>query len=321
MVCAGIDVSKARLDVCTHPAGETRSVDNTLAGWKALAEWLQPQRVVCVLLEATGGLEQGVLDHLYAAGLPMVRVNPRQARDFAKSTGQLAKTDRLDARVLALMAAAGGLMKLQPYVPVADWQRQLAELQRAHAHLRNAISREQQFLAISSDKRIRRGTHARLRMLKRQLAVLDIAMGKAVDAQPSLIPLKTVKGVGPVTRATIASLLPELGTLNGKAAAKLVGVAPLNRDSGTMRGARSIWGGRAQVRSALYMAALTVIRHEPAFKAFYARLKARGKPSKVALVAVMRKLLVVLNARMRDALEAAQDDAARTPPATVPTTV
>lgn len=321
VVYVGIDVSKARLDVYVHPTEQAESFDNTPEGWKTLAAWLKPLDVGRVLLEATGGFEQDALDALHTAGLPMVRINPRQARDFAKSTGQLAKTDALDARMLALMAAAGDLMALQPYVPSADWQRELAELQRAHAHLRDLLSREQQFLAISRDKAIRRATQTRLKLLERQLARIDTAMAKAVEAQPSLAPLTTIKGVGPVTQATLASLVPELGSISGKAAAKLVGVAPLNRDSGTMRGTRSIWGGRAQVRAVLYMAALSAVRHEPTFKAFYAHLKARGKPSKVALVAVMRKLIVVLNARMRDASQAAQQATVQAPTTAVPAVV
>lgn len=309
-VYVGIDVSKARLDVHVHPAASSRSFDNTAKGWQTLAAWLKPQAAACVLLEATGGFEQGALDALYAAGLSMVRINPRQVRDFAKSTGQLAKTDALDARVLALMAATDPLMHLQRYVPAADWQRRLAELQRTHTHLRALLSREQQFLAISTDKAICRGARARMRMFRRQLAVIDAAMAQVVGEQRSLDPLATVKGVGPITQATLASMLPELGRMSGKAAAKLVGVAPLNRDSGTMRGTRSIWGGRAQVRAALYMAALSAIHHDPVFRAFYARLKARGKASKVAIVAAMRKLIVVLNARMRDAQRAAQKETA-----------
>ncbi len=297
----GIDVSKARLDVQIHALDQTRAFANARSGWKDLITWLMPFAPERIVLEATGGYEQGALDALYAAGLPVIRLNPRQARDFAKASGQLAKTDTLDAQVLAAIAAAGELLQLRLYVPDASWQRELAELQRAHNHLCNTRLQERQFLDTVHDPKLRRRTQARIRTLQHQLADIDTRMAQQVRAQPSLAPLATVKGVGPVTQATLASRLPELGHLTGKAIAKLVGVAPLNHDSGTMRGKRSVWGGRANVRAVLYMAALSVVRHDPVFRTFYARLRARGKTGKVALVAVMRKLIVVLNARMRDA--------------------
>lgn len=297
----GIDVSKARLDVQVHASDQTRAFANAKAGWSALIAWLAPQAPQRIVIEATGGYEQDVLDALHAAGLPVARLNPRQARDFAKASGQLAKTDALDAKVLAAIAAAGELLQLQPYTPRTTWQRELAELQRTHGHLGNMLRRECQFLGTVHNIKLRRPTQARIRTLRRQLADIDARMAEQVRAQPSLAPLATIKGVGPITQATLASRLPELGHLTGKAAAKLVGVAPLNRDSGTLRGTRSIWGGCADVRAVLYMAALSVIRHDPVFRMFYARLRAHGKVAKVALVAVMRRLVVVLNARMRDA--------------------
>lgn len=296
----GIDVSKARLDVQLHASDQTRAFVNARPGWKNLISWLTPLAPERIVLEATGGYEQGVLDALYAAGLPVVRLNPRQARDFAKASGQLAKTDALDAKVLAAIAAAGELLQLRLYVPCAAWQRELAELQRAHSHLCSTRLQECQFLDTLHDPKLRRRTQARIRALQHHLADIDTRMAEQIRAQPSLAPLATVKGVGPITQATLASRLPELGHLTGKAIAKLVGVAPLNHDSGTMRGTRSVWGGRANVRAVLYMAALSVVRHDPVFRTFYARLRARGKTGKVALVAVMRKLIVVLNARMRD---------------------
>lgn len=300
-VFVGIDVSKIRLDVQVHASDQARAFANTKHGWSELIAWLVPQVPQRVVLEATGGYEQGVLDALYAAGLPVMRLNPRQARDFAKASGQLAKTDALDAKVLSAIAAAGDLLKLQPYTPRTPWQRELAELQRAHGHFGDMLRRERQFLETLHDAKLRRRVQARIRTLRRQLADVDTRMAEQVRAQPSLVPLATIKGVGPVTQATLASRLPELGQLSGKAAAKLVGVAPLNHDSGTLRGTRSVWGGRAGVRAVLYMAALSVIRHDPVFRDFYTRLRAHGKAAKVALVAVMRKLVVVLNARMRDA--------------------
>lgn len=300
-VFVGIDVSKARLDVQVHASDRSRAFANAKDGWSELIAWLTPRIPQRVVLEATGGYEQGVLDALYAAGLPVMRLNPRQARDFAKASGQLAKTDALDAKVLSAIAAAGDLLQLQPYTPRTLWQRELAELQRAHCHFGGMLLRERQFLDTLHDAKLRRRAQARIRGLRRQLADVDARMAEQLRAQPSLVPLATIKGVGPVTQATLASRLPELGQLSGKAAAKLVGVAPLNHDSGSMRGTRSVWGGRADVRAVLYMAALSVIRHDPVFRNFYARLRAHGKAAKVALVAVMRKLVVVLNARMRDA--------------------
>lgn len=300
-VFVGIDVSKARLDVQTHASDEARVFANTRSGWQELVGWLAPLAPERVVLEVTGGYEQGVLDTLYAAHLPVLRLNPRQARNFAKASGQLAKTDALDAKVLATLAAAGDLLQLRLYVPCTAWQRQLAELQHAHVHLGDALLRERQFLATLHDPKLRRHARTHLHALQRQLRELATRMAEQLHAQPSLAPLATVKGVGPVTQATLASRLLELGHLTGKAAAKLVGVAPLNHDSGTLRGVRSVWGGRADVRAVLYMAALSVVRCDPLFRTFYARLRARGKAGKVALVAVMRKLIVVLNARMRDA--------------------
>ncbi len=304
-VFVGIDVSKAQLDVYVHPTGVAMRLANTAAGLRTLTQRLLPQTPVRIVLEASGGYEQAALDALHVAGLPVVRVNPRQARDFAKASGQLAKTDALDAKVLAAMAAAGDLLKLEAYVPRTLWQRQLAELQRARSHMRDQLSNERQFLATLKDAKLRHSAQARIRALQHQVDSIQTRMAEQVKAQPSLTPLASIKGIGLVAQATLAALLPELGRLDGKAAAKLVGVAPLNRDSGTLRGKRSIWGGRAQVRAVLYMATLSVIRYEPALRDFYTRLRARGKVAKTALVAVMRKLVVILNARMRDARTAA----------------
>lgn len=300
-VFVGIDVSKATLDVCLLDLPTARTFANTPAGWRKLLAWLgrdAPERIV---LEASGGYERGVLHALHAAGLPVVRVNARQARDFAKASGQLAKTDALDARVLAAMAAAGQWLDLKPYTPPAPWQQRLAQYQHRRTHLQQMLLGEQQRLAALEDAWLRRLAQVHINQLKRALKALDARMAEQVADQPSLAPLRTVKGIGPVAQATLAGLLPELGQLSGKAIAKLVGVAPLARDSGTLRGQRTTWGGRATVRTVLYMATLSAVRHEPELRAFYQGLRARGKAGKVALVAAMRKLLVVLNARMRDA--------------------
>ena len=298
-VSVGVDVSKATLDVAIHGAAATRCFPNTPAGYRRLIAWLQPQGTHQVVLEATGGYEHAALDALQAAGLPVVRVNPRQARDFARATGQLAKTDRLDARMLAQMAAT---LPLRLYQPAAAWQRRLAEWSQRRGQLVTLLTSERQRLRQFTEAPLRRSLQRHLAWLEDEIAALDREIAQQLEAQPVLATLRTLKGVGPVLTATLASELPELGRLDRKAIAKLVGVAPLARDSGQWRGPRHVWGGRHAVRSALYMAALVGVRHEPRLRELYQRLRARGKAAKVALVACMRKLLVILNARMRDAL-------------------
>lgn len=295
----GIDVSKATLDVAVHGSATTRQFPNSAAGHRRLAAWLQKHQPRQVVLEATGGYERDALDALFEAGLPIVRINPRQGRDFAKATGQLAKTDRLDAGILAHMAH---VMELTPYLPRAAWQRQLAEWTQRRRHVVQMLTSEKQRLARMRDPALRKMMQAHLRSLATALATLDRGIASQLAAQPSLAPLRTLKGVGPGLLALLASQLPELGRIDGKAVAKLVGVAPMACDSGQMRGQRHAWGGRAEIRNALYMAALSAMRHEPRLRDFYQGLRARGKAAKVAIVAVMRKLLVILNARMRDSL-------------------
>lgn len=297
--CVGIDVSKATLDVAIHGSPEVRVFANSPAGFRQLAVWLLPQHPHQVVLEATGGYEQAALDALFVAGLPMARVNPRQVRDFAKALGQLAKTDRLDARVLAHLAAA---VTLTPYQPPSDWQRRLGQWHQRRGHVVQMLGSERQRLERLTDPALRAWGRRHIAMLQRELRRLDTEMKHQVAAQPTLEPLRSIKGVGPVLQATLACQLPELGRLDGKAIAKLVGVAPLARDSGLMRGQRHVWGGRRDIRAVLYMATLTAIRYEPRLRDFYQALRARGKAAKVAIVAAMRKLLVILNARMRDAL-------------------
>lgn len=293
----GIDVSKAQLDVAVHD-GPMAQFSNTSAGHRKLVNWLKKMPVRQVVLEATGGYEQAILDALYEAGMPVVRANARQVRDFARAIGQLAKTDRLDAVVLAYMAQT---LDMQRYKPAAPWQRRLGEFVQARRQLVQLIATARQQLQMVADRPLRRLLEANVTRLDKSKVQLDQQIAEQVSKQPDLAVMKTLKGVGPVLLAVLASQLPELGKVDGKAIAKLVGVAPLSRDSGTMRGIRSIWGGRADVRQALYMAALSAARHEPRLKDFYRSLRARGKPAKVAIVAVMRKMLVILNARMREA--------------------
>ena len=298
----GIDVSKAHLDVAVHGRCEVRQFANSAAGHRRLAAWLLPQQPIRVVLEATGGYERVALEWLHVAGLPVARVNPRQARDFAKATGQLAKTDRLDARVLAHMAAA---IEVPLFQPKEVWRARLAQWQQRRSQVVEMLGSETQRAERMTDPVLRRGIQRHLRLLEQELQRLNLDIAQQLQ-QPSLAPLRTLVGVGPVLQGMLASELPELGTLSGKAIAKLVGVAPLSRDSGQWRGPRVTWGGRAGIRKALYMSALTTMRRDPALRTFYQRLRERGKAAKVAIVAVMRKMLVILNARMRDSFREAQ---------------
>lgn len=303
MTFVGIDVSKATLDVAVHGQTCVRTFPNAPKGITALIRWLVTQSPEKVLLEATGGYEQVTLDALHAAGLPMARVNPRQARDFAKACGQLAKTDRLDARVLAHMA---GVVPVTAYQPTSAEQREIRSRHRRRDQLRTMLQAEQQHYQQETDAGSRRDIKQHIGQLERRLVKLDAALRESVQACSLFEPLRSIKGVGPILLSALAAYLPELGTIGGKAIAKLAGVAPMARESGTWRGKRVIWGGRQQIRCVLYMATLTAVRYEPRLREFYQRLLAAGKLPKVALVASMHKLLIILNARMRDAFAAAR---------------
>lgn len=299
---AGIDVSKEHLDVCWN--AETLRVGNDAQGWDELAARLLSSAVDLVVVEATGGYERGVVAALQAKGLAVARVNPRQARDFAKSMGLLAKTDRLDARGLRDFAEvlARHPQRSKFITPVLDEQRAaLAGMMLRRRQLVDMRVAESNRLELAS-ARAAKSIASVLKVLDRQLASIDKDidkhMGEHFKDQRDL--LDSVKGVGAVTTLTLLSALPELGQLGRKPIAKLVGVAPLANDSGYRKGARHIWGGRAEVRSALYMASLSAQRYNPVIKAFYQRLLAAGKPKKVAMVACMRKLLTILNAMLRD---------------------
>jgi len=298
-VWVGIDVSKARLDVALGSEGELFSVANDPRGIRALVKRLVkvgPQRVV---MEATGGLETLAAAELGLAGLPVAVVNPRQVRDFARATGRLAKTDALDARVLALFAE-----RIRPQLRRLpdEQERELKALVGRRRDLVAMLSAERNRLA-GAPRRVRKEIRAHIRWLSARLKDGDQELGHKLRASPLWAEredlLRGVPGVGPVLCATLVAELPELGRLNRRAIAKLVGVAPLNRDSGRMRGRRTIWGGRAAVRAALYMGALAGIRYNPVLRAFYQRLRQAGKPAKVALTAAMRKLLTILNAMLR----------------------
>jgi transposase len=302
-VTVGIDVAKATVEVAISGRQKTLALSNDEAGYAALLTELSSLNVGLVLLEATGGFELACATALQLAGLAVAVVNPRQARDFARAMGYLAKTDRIDAAVLADMArtllARADLSKLVKPMPDA----QQLELQAL-------VTRRRQLMAmkLAEDHRMkmpgvrqRRSLNTIIKALDREIARVDKDLQAFVGANHAELAalLDSVKGVGKATISTLLAEVPELGKLSGREVSALVGVAPINRDSGTMRGKRSIFGGRPDVRRVLFMAALVASRHNPVIKAFYQRLLAAGKPKKVALVACMRKLLTILNAMVR----------------------
>ena len=298
---AGIDVSKARLDVALLPSGESFAVPNDEEGFNELLGRLGDPRPILVVLEASGGLERPVAATLAAAGIAVAVLNPRQTRDFARATGQLAKTDALDAQVLARFAeAVRPTPRTLPDAEAREFQAILARRRQ----LIQMMTAEKNRLGAAASKAVGRRIEAHIRWLEKELSRTDRDLDEAIEKSPAFKEnealLRSVPGVGPVLCRTLLAELPELGSLSPRELSALVGVAPLNRDSGTLRGRRSVWGGRARVREALYMAALIASRHNPTIRAFYARLLAAGKPKKVALVACMRKLLIILNAVMRD---------------------
>lgn len=295
----GIDVAKAECVVAVRPTGTTWTVPQTEAGWAALATRLQTLAPTLVLCEATGGLELPLASVLAAAGLPLVIVNPRQVRDFAKAKGLLAKTDTLDAAVLAHFADA--IRPVPRPVPDATTQT-FAALVTRRRQLVEMRTAEENRLG-SAPPALRAGLRAHIRWLQRQLASLDTDLDQTIRTHPGWRVqddlLRSAPGVGPILSATLLGGLPELGTLSRGGIAALVGVAPWARDSGGHRGARRCWGGRADVRAVLYMATLAAVRCNPVLRAFYQRLLAAGKLKKVALVACMRKLLTILNAMVK----------------------
>lgn len=293
----GIDVSKRQLDVGTT-GGEILQVRNNPSGFAELDTWLRKHPTSQIVLEATGGYEQALLDFLHQIGHPVVRANALRARRLAQGLGQVAKTDRLDAYALAQMAT---LVKLPFYQPLEPWQRKLREFVRARRQMMEALTVARQQHEMVGDRELRRLLQANITRLQTLVKRLGKQIAEQVAQQPQLAVLKSMKGVGPGLQAVLASYLPELGRITGKRIASLVGVAPMSHDSGTMRGKRSIRGGRAEIRQVLYMAAMSAMRHEPRLRDFYQSLRTRGKEGKVAIVAVMRKMLVILNARVRDA--------------------
>ena len=299
-VFAGIDVSKDMLEVAMEPRREKMSFAQTEDGLSLMADFIQSFSPCLVVLEATGGLERAAVATLAARSLPVVVVNPRQVRDFAKSKGVLAKTDKLDALVIAQFAQA-----IRP---------ELRPLKTAEAQeLEALLSRRRQIVQMLTAEKnrlhsapgwTRNDISLHIAWLEKRLAKIEEELGAMIRKSPVWRVkdelLRTFKGAGPVLSQSLLNDLPELGGLNRKKIAALVGVAPLNRDSGKFRGRRMVWGGRAEIRSVLYMATVAAIRSNPVIRAYHGRLVRAGKVPKVAITACMRKVLTILNAMMRN---------------------
>ena len=296
----GIDVSKAVLEGAVHQRDTRFAVANKESAFPELIAELVSLRPKRIVLEATGGLEIPVVSALYAAGLPVVVVNPRQIRDFAKATGQLAKTDQLDATVLAHFAAA-----IQPELRRVKnaAELELDALVTRRRQLVEMLAAEKTRLSSTATAAMRAEVRTHIEWLTQRLAELDEQLRKRITNSPVWRVkddlLQGVPSIGPVTSLALVADVPELGQLNRHQVAKLVGVAPLNRDSGKLRGQRHIFGGRQAVRNTLYMAIQSAVRHNPVIKEFYERLLANHKPKKVALVACMRKLLTIVNVMIK----------------------
>jgi len=298
-VVVGIDVSKAVLDVAALPSGEVLQFTNDTAGIEELGKKLKSEAADLVVMEATGGYETAVATALVAMGLRVAVVNPRQIRDFAKATGRLAKSDRIDAQVIAAFGQA-----IEPEIvrlPDEDAREMEALLVRRRQLVAMRVQ-EINRLGLTQGA-MRKNIKAHIDWLEKQIDRLDIDLTAGLRNSPAWRAkddlLRSFKGVGPTTSSTLLVSLPELGQLDRRAIAALVGLAPFNRDSGLMRGRRSIYGGRSHVRTMLYMAATTAIRCNPVIRPFYEQLRSRGKPHKVAMVACMRKMLTILNAMVR----------------------
>jgi len=300
-VFIGIDVSKKKLDVAARPSGEQWSVGNDEKGVVELCERLRQLSPTIVVLEATGGLELPVATALAVTRVPVAVVNPGQVRHFAKALNRLAKTDAIDAQVIAQFAEA---VRPEPR-PIADMEAQrFSELLTRRRQLVEMLVSEKNRLAVATTKPVKQRISYHLHFLKEELKSLDQEIDTQIRASAVWREkddlLQSVPGVGPTVSRVLIGELPELGTLTGKEIAALVGVAPFNHDSGNLRGQRHIFGGRAYVRTMLYMAAVSAARCNPVLKRFYAKLRAAGKPAAVALTACIRKLLVILNAMVRD---------------------
>jgi transposase len=296
-VFVGIDVAKQSFDVAVLPSEQSASFSYDDRGLRHLLEWLRPQGNCLIVLEATGGLERRIAGELIDAGHQVAIVNPRQVRDFARGMGKLAKTDRIDALVLARFAR-----QAQPRIveKAPEKQVELAALVTRRRQLQSSAVAEANRRETVSTSEARKSIEKHLNWLRKEVARIDGAIARLIASDDTwrgqAERLKSVPGIGPATSATLVAELPELGRLNRREISALVGLAPYNHDSGKLRGKRSIWGGRASVRSSLYMAALSARRCNPIIRAFALRLEQAGKPFKVILTACMRKLLIILNA-------------------------
>jgi len=296
----GIDVSKTELQVATRPEGKPMTFANTEDGIGVLIDCLKSRCPSLVVLEATGGLEVSVVNAMAVKGLPVVVVNARQIRDFAKALGRLAKTDRIDAEVIAQFAEA----VRPPLRPLKDEQTQRLHALNTRRSQLVAMIRSEQNRLHTAPKWTQKEIKAHLKWLKKALEkmdkeISDLIKGSPIWREKDAI-LQSFKGVGPVTSAILLAAVPELGTIASKPLCALIGVAPLNRDSGQFRGKRAVWGGRSNVRSVLYMATMAAIRFNPMISSFYKRLTEAGKPHKVAMTACMRKTIVTLNSMIKN---------------------
>lgn len=296
----GIDVAKDRLDVAILETGELFAVDNDEAGYAILVERLSDRAIAAVGLEASGGYERAVLKTLWHKGLPVRRINPHRLRQFARAAGVNAKNDRLDARMIARFLATLAVHPVE-FDPSLELVIELVTVRR---QLHAELSRVNNQLEHVRDAALKRLAKRRASRLRADILLLDKSIAQTIAADHALARrdrlLRSTPCVGPVLSATLIALLPELGRLSNRQIAALVGLAPFDHDSGKLKGKRCIWGGRESVRNVLYMAALSAGVHNPVFAAFRQRLRANGKVAKVAIVAVMRKLITTLNAMIRD---------------------
>lgn len=302
-VYAGMDISRDRLDLSV-PVGDAyqhRSFNHQPSGHRALIRWLRKWPGIHVICEATGGFERSIMDALHAANIPVSLMNPRKIRDFARAQGRLAKTDRLDAQLLAQYAVA---MAPSPTAPRSPTLRQLDTWMDRRRQISGMLQQEKCRLRQASEPEIRNDIRSLIRVLKNRLNKIEQAIEDLQEQDPQLKRavqrLLQVKGIGLISAMSIIAFMPEIGTLNRRQAAALAGVAPFNCDSGTQRGQRRIWAGRSELRRSLYMVALVASRYNPRFRDFYKRLRENGKNGKVALVAVMRKLIVYINAILKE---------------------
>jgi transposase len=294
----GVDISKENLDVAIAASDRKWRFGNNPAGIGKAMEAFNGLVPVLVVFEATGGLELSLWEAMTEAGIPAAPINPRQIRDFAKAKGRLAKTDEIDAEVIAHYGQA-----IQPRAQLFPETQSLKELMARRSQLIEMLTAEKNRLHAMRNPQIKLDIKAHIDWLESRLNDVNKDLKKAIDASPAWCEkdrlLQSAPGVGPTLSATLLTQLPELGSLNRHEIAALVGVAPLNRDSGKMRGKRTVWGGRSSVRTVLYMATLVATRHNPVIKAFYNRLCNEGKAKKLALTACMRKLLVILNSMLK----------------------